>query len=98
GALRGADHPLPRQLGGVRVRLEEPAARTDRPQEEVPGLGLPARARDEVGPGDPEAFLPLGSHPGPRGTAALEELAAPRRPQALEERPRSEGRERRPAG
>ena len=44
GPVRGADHPLPRQLGGVRVRLQEPAARAHRPQAQVPGLGLPARA------------------------------------------------------
>ena len=37
------DHPLPRQLGGVRVRLQEPAARAHRPQAQVPGDGVPAR-------------------------------------------------------
>jgi DNA-directed RNA polymerase beta subunit len=37
GTVRGPDHPLPRELGGVRVRLQEPAARPHRPQAEVPG-------------------------------------------------------------
>ena len=53
GPLRGADHPLPRQLGGVRVRLQEPAPRPDRPQAQVPGLGLPAGAGHELRLGDP---------------------------------------------
>ena len=44
-ALRRADHPVPRLVGGVRVRHEEPALRPHRPQAEVPGVGLPARAR-----------------------------------------------------
>ena len=43
GPLRGPDHPLPRELGGVRVRLQEPPARAHRPQAQVPGHGLPAR-------------------------------------------------------
>ena len=44
-ALRRADHPVPRLVGGVRVRHEEPALRPHRPQAEVPGVRLPARAR-----------------------------------------------------
>ena len=44
-ALRRADHPVPRLVGGVRVRPEEPALRPHRPEAEVPGLGVPARAR-----------------------------------------------------
>ena len=36
-ALRRADHPVPRLVGGVRVRHEEPAVRPHRPQAEVPG-------------------------------------------------------------
>ena len=44
-ALHRADHPVPRLVGGVRVRHEEPALRPHRPQAEVPGVGLPARAR-----------------------------------------------------
>ena len=55
GPVRGADHPVPRQLGGVRVRLQEPAARAHRPQAQVPGLGLPARAGPEDRRRDPEA-------------------------------------------
>ena len=45
GPVRRADHPVPRQLGGVRVRRQEPAARAHRPQAQVPGLRVPARAR-----------------------------------------------------
>ena len=41
----GADHPVPRLLGGVRVRREEPALRPHRPQAEVPRVGVPARPR-----------------------------------------------------
>ena len=44
-ALHRADHPVPRLLGGVRVRHEEPALRPHRPQAEVPRDGVPARAR-----------------------------------------------------
>ena len=44
-ALHRADHPVPRLLGGVRVRREEPALRPHRPQAQVPGDGLPARPR-----------------------------------------------------
>ena len=39
------DHPVPRLVGGVRVRREEPALRPHRPQAQVPGDGVPARAR-----------------------------------------------------
>ena len=35
-ALHRADHPVPRLVGGVRVRREEPALRPHRPQAEVP--------------------------------------------------------------
>ena len=44
-ALHRADHPVPRLVGGVRVRREEPALRPHRPQAEVPGVGVPARPR-----------------------------------------------------
>ena len=43
--LRRADHPVPRLLGGVRVRRQEPALRPHRPQAQVPRLGVPARPR-----------------------------------------------------
>ena len=36
-AVRRADHPVPRLVGGVRVRREEPALRPHRPEAEVPG-------------------------------------------------------------
>ena len=83
GPLRRPDHPLPRELGGVRVRRQEPAPRADRPQAQVPGLRLPAGAGDEVRRGDPQALLQGGPHPRPRGAAVLEGLRQPRRPQAL---------------
>ena len=44
-ALRRADHPLPRLVGRVRVRRQEPALRPHRPQAQVPGHGVPARPR-----------------------------------------------------
>ncbi len=44
-ALHRADHPVPRLVGGVRVRREEPALRPHRPQAQVPGDRLPARPR-----------------------------------------------------
>ena len=44
-ALHRADHPVPRVVGGVRVRHEEPALRPHRPEAEVPRDGLPARPR-----------------------------------------------------
>ena len=44
-ALHRADHPVSRLVGGVRVRHQEPALRPHRPQAEVPGHGVPARAR-----------------------------------------------------
>ena len=43
--LRRADHPVPRLVGRVRVRREEPALRPHRPQAQVPRLGVPARPR-----------------------------------------------------
>ena len=43
--LRRADHPLPRLVGRVRVRRQEPALRPHRPQAQVPRVGVPARAR-----------------------------------------------------
>ena len=44
-ALHRADHPVPRLVGRVRVRRQEPAVRPDRPQAEVPRDGVPARPR-----------------------------------------------------
>ncbi len=45
GLLPRQDHPLPRKLGRVRVRQQEPAVRPHRPQAQVLRHGLPARAR-----------------------------------------------------
>ena len=44
-ALHRPDHPVSRIVGRVRVRREEPALRAHRPQAQVPGDGVPARAR-----------------------------------------------------
>src|SRR5438128_114243 len=44
-ALRRADHSLPRLVGGVRVRHQEPALRPHRSQAQVPGVGVPPCAR-----------------------------------------------------
>ncbi len=56
-ALRRADHPVPRVVGGVRVRREEPAVRPDRPQAQVPRDGVPAGARPARRQRDPEDVL-----------------------------------------
>ena len=87
GPVRGPDHPLPRVLGGVRVRPEEPAVRAHRPQAQVPGHGVPARAR----PRRPTSeilrnFYKSDRMPRPRGQAALEGLREPAGPEAQQER------------
>ncbi len=51
------DHPLPRLLGGVRVRPEGDPLRADRPEAEVPGHDLPAGARARDRRGDPPGVL-----------------------------------------
>ena len=51
------DHSLPRQLGRVRVRQQEPAVRPHRPQAQVLRHGLPARARPEDRRRDPAGVL-----------------------------------------
>ena len=95
GPLRRPDHPLPRELGGVRVRRQEPAPRADRPQAQVPGLGVPAGAGHEVRRRDPQALLQVRPHPGPRGPALLEGLRQPRRASSSRKsRLRAQGRER----
>jgi len=42
------NHPLPRFVGGVRIRHEEHPVRAHRPQAQVLGVHLPARAGNEV--------------------------------------------------
>ena len=51
------DHPLPRLVGRVRVRQQEPAVRAHRSQAQVPGNGLPARPRPERRRRHPARFL-----------------------------------------
>ena len=55
--VRRADHPVPRLVGRVRVRREEPALRPHRPQAEVPGHRVPPRARPARGARDPADLL-----------------------------------------
>ena len=52
-ALRRADHPVSRLVGGVRVRHQEPPLRAHRPQAEVPRDRVPPRARAARGRRDP---------------------------------------------
>ena len=56
------DHPVPRQLGGVRVRPEEHPLRPHRPQAQVPRHHLPARARPAHRRGDPQDLLHRRHH------------------------------------
>ena len=51
------DHPVPRLVGGVRDRLEGALRRPDRPQAQVPGHGLPPRARPRERRADPQEVL-----------------------------------------
>ena len=51
------DHPLPRLMGGVRVRPEGRALGAHRPQAEVPRHGLPPRPRARGQRGDPPPVL-----------------------------------------
>ena len=56
GLLPRQDHSVPRKLGGVRVRQQEPAVRPHRPQAQILRHGVPARPRPEDRRGDPAAF------------------------------------------
>ena len=56
--LHVQDHPVPRLLGGVRVRPEGPALRPDRPEAQVPRNDLHARPWHQGGRGDPAHLLP----------------------------------------
>ena len=51
------DHPVPRLVGGVRVRPEGRALRPHRPQAQVPGDDLPARPRPRDRRVDPAPVL-----------------------------------------
>ena len=58
GLLPGQDHSLPRKLGRVRVRQQEPAVRPHRPQAQVLRHGVPAGAGAEDRRADPADLLP----------------------------------------
>ena len=58
--LFGQDHSLSRLVGGVRVRPEEHALCAHRPQAQVPGHDLPARAGAAFGRRDSEDLLHRG--------------------------------------
>ncbi len=59
GLLHRQDHPVPRRLGRVRARSQEPHLGPPRPQEEVPGQRLPPGPRLRHRRGDPQA-VPQG--------------------------------------
>ena len=67
--LHRADHPVSRIVGRVRVRREEPALRAHRSQAQVPGDGVPARARPARRRRDHPHVPPGRSHP-PEGQHA----------------------------
>ena len=65
-ALRRADHSVSRVVGRVRVRRQEPALRAHRPQAQVPGERVPARAR-AARRGRDHPGIPLGRSHQPEG-------------------------------
>ena len=71
------DHPVPRLLGGVRVRPEGRAVGAHRPQAQVPRHGLPARPRPGVGRVDPAPVL----HPGRPLLGGRRQVHAARQPE-----------------
>ena len=70
GLLHRQDHPLPRRLGRVRARREEPPLGPARPEEEVPGHRLPPGPRLRRRRGYPQA-LPQDRQGRRRGRQAL---------------------------
>ena len=78
--LRRADHSVSRILGRVRIRHQEPALRPHRPQAEVPGLGVPPRARPARRRRDHPDLLPGRSHQPARQLALLVGGRGPGRP------------------
>ncbi len=56
GLLHRQDHPVPRRLGRVRARREEPPLGPPRPQEEIPGHRVPPGPRLRQRRGDPQAL------------------------------------------
>ena len=57
GLFPGQDHSLPRKLGGVRVRQQEPAARSYRPQAQILRHRFPARPGPQDRRADPARLL-----------------------------------------
>ena len=86
-ALRRADHPVSRLVGGVRVRPEEPALRPHRSQAQVPGDGVPARARPARRRRDhPDLLLGRSHLAEPGASAAVGGLRQPGRAARRSER------------
>ena len=69
-AVRGADHPVSRLLGRVRIRRQEPAVCEDRPEAEVPGHGLSPCARSSWRGRDHPDVLHRRADPGQGAGAA----------------------------
>ena len=80
-ALRRADHSVSRLVGGVRVRREESALRAHRSKAQVPGDGLPARARSARGGRDsPDVLYGRGAQAQGGRTDRLEGVRLDGRP------------------
>ncbi len=92
GPLRRADHSLPRELGGVRVRRQEPAPRPHRSQAEVPGQRLPARPRHGARRGSDPDLLQVRSGDLPRRQDPAQGGAPSGGEQAHQEHLRGQGR------
>ncbi len=90
-AVHRPDHPLPRLLGGVRVRRQEPALRPHRSQAEVPGHGVPARARPARRRRDHPQLLHRRS---PARPGRLDPVGRGRQPARAARRQGHQGRER----
>ncbi len=92
--LPGEDHPLPRFVGGVRVRPEEPPLREDRPQAKIPGDHLPAGPRPQRRRRNPAHVLHAGHDPVGGQRAVPRPRAGPRRLQGGGRHQGPEGEER----
>ena len=58
GLLPRQDHPVPRKLGRVRIRQQEPPVRPHRPQAQILRLGVPARPGPQDRRADSARVLP----------------------------------------
>ena len=83
GLLPRQDHSLPRKLGGIRVRQQEPAVRPHRPQAQVLRLGVSARARAQDRRADSARVLPRQQDQHQGQEAVLEGGRRPDRAEAL---------------